>query len=425
MFNIFDLDANDYLKDESGGLILFEDGRNAKDFCEKAQKRLQPRKAKTNINWRAKAQNRFDDKTHTLPDYLKPYALEDHYLHISRESPPLLAYYKDVSKGEQDSFTKISLENYFKNYHEKLSPSERDGIVSRYNKANPIVDGVKFARTPEEIEKVYTDRSQISSCMSGDFKQYPYHPSAAYGNCDLGVAYLTNTRGKVTARTVVWPDKKRYGRIYGDGALATKLGQRGYTKNGFTGAKVRKVRIPLHKDTFLLPYWDHHDGLTNLDDDFFVVSQTGHSWGDSSGIRGRYDTSKLPYCNGCMIYFRGENPPTLTKFKKWKFCDECKKSRFYICARLKKEFYSGESPNTLVNVAGKVEIWSHEAFRQYAFQCQFSGNNYAIEERVRIKRGMDYYWGSQSYADKQGWEYDEKEKIYLYGFKAAKKLKVK
>lgn len=122
-------------------------------------------------------------------------------------------------------------------------------------------EDVQFSSDPDVIERVY--RAGPSSCMShpvGDYATNGIHPVRAYGNGDLALAYVAKAKDptKYSQRALVWPAKKRYGRVYGSGALEKWLQELGYTHGTFDGAKMSKIEIEGH-DAVVMPYVDYHD----------------------------------------------------------------------------------------------------------------------------------------------------------------------
>ena len=85
-----------------------------------------------------------------------------------------------------------------------------------------------LASTPDEIERVYAERS-IDSCMTGRTG------ARAYGAGDLAIAYLadpeTNT---VLARAICWPDRKILGPVYSGPAYSQEVSRKALLKmSGF------------------------------------------------------------------------------------------------------------------------------------------------------------------------------------------------
>src|SRR5690606_37817316 len=101
------------------------------------------------------------------------------------------------------------------------------------------------------------------SCMSHDRGAYnsSVHPTYVYGASDLAIAYLVNKRGRVSARALVWPERKIYGQIYGDTwRIEPALRDAGHTIADHTWAwsfeRARLLRIDDRPGVFVAPYVD-------------------------------------------------------------------------------------------------------------------------------------------------------------------------
>lgn len=129
---------------------------------------------------------------------------------------------------------------------------------------------VKFATTPEDIERVYL--TGPSSCMTkpaSHFASGGTHPVRMYGAGDLAVAYITKRRGEgITQRAMCWPAKKIYSRIYGTGPLEGFLKELGFTVGKFDGARLLKVKTDANR--FILPYVDYHDYVVERKDHLVI-----------------------------------------------------------------------------------------------------------------------------------------------------------
>jgi len=89
-----------------------------------------------------------------------------------------------------------------------------------------------FAEDAEDIEFAYGNCGD-QSCMSKSSKWYVQGemPVRAYADGDLTIAYLTDAQrpGRVIARGIVWPERKIFGRLYGNILkLALFLKREGY-----------------------------------------------------------------------------------------------------------------------------------------------------------------------------------------------------
>lgn len=200
-----------------------------------------------------------------------------HYPHLSVKQPGLIAYTPTEEHGINDRQVTIKPGRYLEQFlAEIFSKATRDKITAH---VKGCTGALQIARTPEDIVSVYLHGPR--SCMahsltSGNFSSHPHHPTAVYGNSDLGVAYL----GEISdprARCLVWPDEMKYGRLYGDDALRVQLEMHGYTYSEyFHGARVRVLRSA--NGRYVMPYVDQAEGCT-LDGASFVLSEDSEEYG--------------------------------------------------------------------------------------------------------------------------------------------------
>lgn len=145
-----------------------------------------------------------------------------------------------------------------------------------------------IARTPKEIYETYL--SGPKSCMqymkSSGFQG---HPVEIYGGPDLGLAYLKKSPDRIVARALVWPEKKIFGRCYGNEvALKRALTTAGYKSvygsgdgqgkdaaGPWLGARLGCIPYPVPKPSgpcvlkhpvFLVPYSDHWNYANHITD---------------------------------------------------------------------------------------------------------------------------------------------------------------
>lgn len=205
------------------------------------------------VDWRKREQNRFRDGTYTrLPWQMETWwtistmkgPFFDHSMHVALDDPTMVAFNKSEEDGERDKQTRMKPGAYLKRYF----PSLDDETVRHWAMvmAGTAKHELKFATTEEEILHVY--EKGPSSCMRFPERDSgyrvgdkPYHPVRVYAAGDLAVAYLLLGK-RITARCVCWPAKKRYSRIYGDSVrLEAMLGEKGFKRGSFAGAKLLKV----------------------------------------------------------------------------------------------------------------------------------------------------------------------------------------
>lgn len=268
--------------------------------------------------WRAREQSRFESGEYIkLIDRIKEISPDDHFAHIAKKSPELVAYTKDELRGRTDKQSLIHVrayidlclqhpeiqtkmarwariagyanaDEYCANYYSAASREEmaQKQMDYAFSFCNPI----KFAgplpenftdedvrRIGDEIERVYTVYDESvnalsASCMRSSAREYAgrvdgerVHPTRAYVSPDLAIAYMTNRSGQTVARALCWPEKKIYSRVYASSdAIHVALKALGYKRSGyygyeagvptFKGARMR--RIENDRGGFIVPYLD-------------------------------------------------------------------------------------------------------------------------------------------------------------------------
>lgn len=180
-----------------------------------------------------------------------------HFAHVSYKDPTMLAYTPSFDYGERDRQTLIRPGRYLsKFYGDRLSSGHIRELTTRWDAEHGNID-VKFAYTADEIQKCYTNGPH--SCMSRGSSYYESscHPVRAYGGSDLSIAYIGDLSNRVTARAVVWTERKEYIRIYGDERLKFGLEKLGFKNVArFSGARIRAI-FDSDMDGFLvMPYID-------------------------------------------------------------------------------------------------------------------------------------------------------------------------
>lgn len=198
-------------------------------------------------------------------------------------------------RGQCDDFDTLRIGSYLTQYYsDTFTPNQIRDIVAELTPP----DEVFFAHTPDEIVGVYTSPGP-SSCMQYDddasnWQNYGRYnpgrnPTFVYGAGDLAVAYLKNPSGKISARVLVWPEKKVYSRIYGDvERMEIALEQMGYecdvtehnlnacNKGGFDGARL--LRVVTDHGRMIAPYIDAQYGVQDKGDYLVMCHQNSSDW---------------------------------------------------------------------------------------------------------------------------------------------------
>jgi hypothetical protein len=377
-----------------GKPLLFATGKEAADYCTQMNAvydypgttvKLQPRRIADDGSWQVRERGRFvTGEYQALPWATLPWfdraetAL--HFAHVSTEDGAKIAYTEDAVKGQADRQTRIKPGKYLARfYSDVLSTEEIARLSAEYSKT--YEDNVlRFATTADDWERVYVDGP--SSCMSKPASSYdgPCHPVRVYAGPDLQLAYLERN-GDVTARAIVWPERKTYTRIYGDQVrLQDMLEEAGFSEGGLDGARlVRKG----YNGGFVLPYVDYVDGAT--DDGTYLVLDGGdlacdqtNGLSDNAGMR----------CT-CCNSFTDEEDGRCDNDGEF-HCDDCYSERYSYC-----EYYEEDMPNdgfqeVIVRVrsfGAVTQWWCSDAGDNHAFECEQNGKLYHEDMRVMMANG--------------------------------------
>ncbi|HEV2225038.1 MAG TPA: hypothetical protein VGR84_18750 [Candidatus Acidoferrales bacterium] len=220
-----------------------------------------------------------------VPWVRESFWVDHHWAHISNEDPSLIAYTPTPRHAAEDRQVRTKPGRYLQSLGLDNETVKR--WCSEYAVAIRPPE-VKFAgpgddeETADLIEAVYCNGP--GSCMSHqvDYYDSKIHPVRVYAAGDLAIAYLGDAHKRVTARTLVWPEKKMFSRIYGDvGRLQPMLERMGYLYDFMEGARL--LRIP-HGRTFVMPYIDPPNARVRDDGDMFRVSNSGKFAHNTKGL---------------------------------------------------------------------------------------------------------------------------------------------
>lgn len=232
--------------------------------------------------WRKREVARFGDETYHPVPWAKDDVwmgilrdkeeVRDHYLHRSLKEPHLIAYTPSAKHGEADKQVSTSPHKYFEKHKDLFVGVDTKRFLTIWE-GQKNADLFNLATTMEEVAMVFDEGPD--SCMKGNSTRFftrtafKHHPAEAYIGGDLAIAYIRR-KGRITARSVVWPEKKVYLRAYGDDAhtLITVLNSSGYKAGGIGGARMAALRIPsLADNAYAMPYIDDASVRVGWDDE--------------------------------------------------------------------------------------------------------------------------------------------------------------
>lgn len=348
--------------------------------------------------WYLRENNRLCDGTYKrLPDsWRRSYwyinrkgALMYHFAHVSTTDGTMIAFTENDSKGVADRQTTVKPGRYLKKYYgDVLSDDEiRDLSTELCAKFDPPT--MMVTQDADEIERIYVNGPR--SCMSGRANEYGarIHPARVYAGPDLAIAYLEPRKGVITARCVVWPDKKRRSRIYGD---ATRL-QEALIADGYkakdqdmNGARLR--RIPCD-DGFVVPYVDF-GGYAVEDYPYLRIDNDAY---DGVILSNTCGTSEGNYysCEECGTRLHPDDAFTICNCDGY-YCDGCHQSVSFECAISGDCFHVDER----IELHDGREV-SERAFDRYCFTCPINDTSHAQEDGVIAPDGSGELWSQEAY----------------------------
>lgn len=245
------------------------------------------------MDWRLREKLRFGDATHQpTPWHDAPWYQakhEDHFCHLSKQQPGKVAFTENEAKGAADRQLIMSPGRYLNRYFsDVLDNCAIEGWCAKLS-VQLKSDELKITQDADEIEDVYTlaRASGMSSCMSysaGHFYGH-CHPVRVYAGPDTALAYI-GTREDARARTIVWPERKVYTRIYGGehGKLRVLLEEAGYSSGALDGARVRRIEDQ-NSGGFIVPYIDSGGDLADAGD-CLVIGRGSIESQNTSGVSG-------------------------------------------------------------------------------------------------------------------------------------------
>jgi hypothetical protein len=190
------------------------------------------------LAWRIREEQRLNDGTYILPPWGRVY---DRLEHVDPDDPTKIRFFADARDAHRNRYTSMNPAKFYTRYiNECVDPVVLDGYCAKMG-LNSTTSPLMFARTADEIERVYT--SGPHSCMAYTYRSDRFeggeHPVRLYGDLDLAVAYIERF-GDITARALCWPEKKIFGRIYGDAArIRERFKEEGFTEDWlFFGARI-------------------------------------------------------------------------------------------------------------------------------------------------------------------------------------------
>jgi hypothetical protein len=313
------------------------------------------------ITWQAREERRFYDGTYkAVPWRFHDFGQVNHFAHVSTDDPTKLAFTPDAAHGRDDRQVRMRPGKYLASVL-KLGDDAVREWCSEWAIANHPTD-LRFADTPDDIERVYTHGPNSCMCHPADDYASSCHPVRVYGAGDLAIAYLEPEKGHVTARALCWPARKLFGRVYGDGGkLIPMLEAAGFieidrrSETSFNGARLLRIEDDIG---FVCPYLDApHYGVAD-DGDFLRIGGDI----DARNTNGLTEDARAR-CHNCGDRFDREDCGyTDDDGNDW--CDDCYSDHFSSCVSCSGEVYR---ENAITDHDG--DTWCERCANRHLGQC--------------------------------------------------------
>ena len=246
------------------------------------------------------------------PDDSVPFAV-----HKSLKQPGMIAFYESVAKAEARRETITKVGRFLTRFRPELGQDYIRKIAEQYQ-AEQGQNVLTFATTEDEIEEVYVNGP--NSCMAGNALKFDssIHPTRVYAAGDLAIAHIgTNSR------VLCWPEKKIYGRIYGNtesqrDILTNTLNDMGYSYQPykFCGAKLLLVE---DEDSYVMPYLDNSLEVEERNG-YFIIVRGGIAADSTSGL---LPTKECSVCGNSIRGSDGYADVCESCYAEHSYCDHC------------------------------------------------------------------------------------------------------
>ena len=301
-----------------------------------------------------------------------PHGVEDRYPeHFVYLSPldGMIGYTPDYLYGRQDRQVRMKPGKYLSKYYPEI-PAH---VASHWVHACAPKE-LTISSDSDVIADVYFNGppscQHPASDHANDYtKDWDRHPCRMYAGPDLAIAYLGDRKSAI-ARSIVWPEKKVYVRVYGEMSLQDRLEALGYQEGDLHGAKCRKVT---DGDRIIVPYVDGASGIADAGD-YLILKNHGYDYGakETCGYVGEEETY---YCSrGDCDRERDEDDT---------YCSQCQEYQ-WSCEDCGAEYFSDETcPN------GESGQWCETCYSDHVTCCESCSDQFeedAIPYRVRRAR---------------------------------------
>ncbi|KQS84286.1 hypothetical protein [Rhizobium sp. Leaf383] len=307
--------------------------------------------------------------------------------------PGRISYYQTPEKRARDIRTPIKPGRWLTKYFSDiLTEVQIHELALEWSNACNL-QAFKLTQDADEIERIY--RHGPNSCMTFTNGGYrgSCHPARVYAGPDLGVAYLGETT-KATARAVVWPAKKLFGRIYGDESrLQAALIAGGYqhaSTDDFDGARLQRIRHGY--GDYVLPYLDVTCGAD--DDGQYIVLGSGHLNCESTS--GTTDNEPEYSCDSCGDGMDDDDRNYIGSTEE-DVCNHCCSLHYSFCDG-NQEYYRNREMRETADGTSYSKEYLQESSKFFFCEATDKYYSYEDDERVSLYEGLDV---ARSYLDSQ------------------------
>lgn len=374
----------------------------ARTLTQKTGKKHQPRRIFTDDKWEMREQEKFKDGTYEpLPWgnpasnsyaggwFIRAHTKLKHYAHVSKGKVGMVAFTESEEKGRANIQTRMRPGTYLQRFYlNDIAAAVGGGpYADHWIRANAtyfssIYDEIQlhFATTANEIEHIY--RAGPHSCMSYRPDEYntPFHPVRVYAAGDLACAYITAAADSktITARALCWPEKKTYGRIYGDDVRMKKaFADADYSYSAYFAEGARLVRHPINTrdNAFVCPYID---GILRVSDNgkHLIITENGEL--DAEVTDGTAGGGFRQYCSHCdEAVDPQDDDAACVEGNLW--CPGCVETYAFYCNRYH-QYYAYDSEEA-VTIVDRGQTWCLSAAENHAWQCRATDDWYSQNTR--------------------------------------------
>lgn len=322
--------------------------------------------------WRERETKKFGLGQYRAPVWYGAFAaITDHFVHVSEKNTAMVAFTMSEEKGEKGIQSPMKPGKYLTKFYPDMPENERRTWAEKHIQAFSDC-AVIITQDADEIEQVY--RNGPHSCMADGCFESSKHPTRVYAEGDLALAYL-GSLGSVTARCVVWPEKKIWvghysnGKVYGDHSrlepALEKLGYRLGGREDFHGARIDAIE---EGGGYVVPYLDMCHAV-RYDNGYLIIDPCGDL--EANNTHGLSSCGE--YCNNCDSTVSGE---TYYVENIGSICESCREYSYSCCDGCHEIIHNDD----IVHIEGGGLIVCQGCYDHSYFYCDSCHTDYHNEQ---------------------------------------------